>query len=137
MLHVKRCFDLLILKKHNFLSLKRLLHYRIQDIGVSLTALCEQVSGQRGDFESEAGGKGACGRVGGGLYVKSRACPCMCCPMSICDWHNTVRPHSPSGMWDFQVENSFCRVVGAGGRRQPAQGARGQEEGKRQGISMG
>lgn len=71
--------------------------------------------------------------MGGGLYVKSGACPCMCYSMSICDWYNAMRPHSPSGMWDFQVENSFCRaVVGAGragtGRRRRGKRARGGED---------
>lgn len=32
---------------------------------------------------------------------------CMC--VSICDTYNAAGPHSPSGMWDFQVQNrSHC-----------------------------
>lgn len=45
----------------------------------------------------------AWGRVGGSLYVFMCMCVLVC--MSICDTYSAAGPHSPSGMWDFQVQN--------------------------------
>lgn len=50
----------------------------------------------------------------GGMWVEvcipSRACVCV----SICDTYNAAGPHSPSGMWDFQVQNRPHRGRRAG-----------------------
>lgn len=54
------------------------------------------------------------------VCMSSGACVCE----SICDTYNAARPHSPSGMWDFQVQNrSHCgRRAGTSSRE------RGEEE---------
>lgn len=41
------------------------------------------------------------GHMGGHLYVS--VCICVC--VSICQTYNAAGPHSPFGMWDFQVQN--------------------------------
>lgn len=46
---------------------------------------------------------GAWRHVAGSLYVFS--CMCVLSCMSICDTSSAAGPHSPSGMWDFQVQN--------------------------------
>lgn len=49
--------------------------------------------------------------VGGGVV-------CRPVHVSICDTFNAAGPHSPSGMWDFQVENRACRGRNNSGRRE-------------------
>lgn len=39
---------------------------------------------------------------------------CLLVQVSICDTYNAAGPHSPSGMWDFQVENRPHRGRRAG-----------------------
>lgn len=39
---------------------------------------------------------------------------CLLVHVSICDTYNAAGPHSPSGMWDFQVENRPHRGRRAG-----------------------
>lgn len=46
--------------------------------------------------------------------------------VSICDTFNAAGPHSPSGMWDFQVENRACRGRNNSSRR----GAVGKKKGR-------
>lgn len=61
---------------------------------------------------------GSMGVTGGGV---------VCCPahVSICDTFNAAGPHSPSGMWDFQVENRASSWE----EQQQQKGGGGEEEG--------
>lgn len=46
--------------------------------------------------------------------MSSCAYACVLVCMSICDTYNATGPHSPSGMWDFQVQNRPHRGRRAG-----------------------
>lgn len=57
--------------------------------------------------------------VGGGRGGKwVEVCMSSCACVSICDTYNAAGPHSPFGMWDFQIENRPQRGKGAGTREE-------------------
>lgn len=76
--------------------------------------------------------------MGGGLYVKSRACPSMCCPVCLFVSGTMQRDHTvlvACGISRLKI--AFAEWWELAGQEQAAgRGAGGREQGKRQGIDV-